>query len=179
MRYFELNETAEMVNLTPAFLRRVRATTNRIASDIAADLPRGQQFVALLRGLLEKMDVAPTMMIVRAELRPQESITGITSVGCHWCWDPDQARVYHHDNAYDDAERDGYDRDSLVEVTFVAEVAFRNVDWVYTLATNCIHPAEREITVRSGAQVMLVEAFTPGGYQIINHLATADGYYNE
>ena len=164
--------------LTPAFVRRVRATANRIASDIAADLPRGPQFVAHLAGLLRKMEVAPKMLIVRAELRPEDAITGVTSVGCHWCWHADSARVYHHENAYDDAE-EGHDRDSLVEVTFEAEVNYQNIDWVYTLATNCIHPAEREITVRSGAQVKLLGAYSANEYHTINHTATVTGYYKD
>lgn len=181
-RIQSLSENAEMVNLTPKFVAAVRAKAKQIAWDIAEDLPKKYtDFAARLQELLKTIHaiggIGPTMHVARAELRPRRQIpAGITSVGCHWAWDANLAKVYHDDNAYEDAEREGYSRDDLVEITLIATVKFRDVDWIYTLATNLIHPGEREITIRPGVDVHLEEIWADDIAHDVNQPAAVTGY---
>jgi hypothetical protein len=144
-----------MVAVTPQFLNQVMIWANKIARDIAANFPKGDAFEKAVSDLLHRIDVQGNgieniMTAWRAELRREP--TNITSTGVHWSWHADSAAVYHHDNAYD-ALSDGESRDDLVEVVIEADVRFQSIDWPYTVATNLIHPAEREITVKSGSRV--------------------------
>lgn len=155
-----LCENANLLQITPAFVRAVRLHCNRIAADIADDLPRNnKQFADGIRAVVARIEqeepLAPMMTVVRAELRPRESIPdGITSVGAHWSWSEAGAQVYHHDNAYDE-----YGRENVAQIILIAEVAFNSIDWPYTIATNLIHRAEQEITIKPGATVKLIEIF--------------------
>ena len=163
MRYVELTENTALVPLTPTFLQKVRAMANRIASDIAQDLPTGQAFADKVAQLLQTIDVIngidPVMTVWRAEMRDSATLDGLASVGSHWCWHSDSPAVYHHDNAYDDMARQGKQRSALVEFVMAAEVALRDIDWVFTVATNLILPGEREITIRSGTRIKITTIY--------------------
>ena len=178
MRYSELYEDASLVQLTPNLLKRVKATANKISWDIASDLPKGQAFAERIQTLLHDMDVAPTMTVYRAELRQKNE--AVTSAGCHWTWDPEQARVYHHDNAYDSAQTNGLDREDFEEIVIEADVAFKDVDWVFTIAANLILPGEREITIRSGAIVHDATVYpSDTGSMQTQQSIMISGFYND
>jgi hypothetical protein len=152
-------ENASLLQITPAFVRAVRKQCNRIAADIADDLPRNttqfaDRILAVVARIEQEEPLGPTMTVVRAELRPADSVSGINSVGAHWSWSEAGARVYHHENAHDE-----YGHDNLRNIILVAEVPFNSIDWPYTIATNLILPGEQEITILNGATVKLKEIF--------------------
>lgn len=162
-RLMRLCENANLLPITRPFVRKVRAQCDRIAADIADDLPKDdQQFAEHIHQVIARIEaeepLAPTMTVVRAELRPAAEVPdGVTGVGAHWSWSENGARVYHHDNAYDEYGRDD---NNLVEVVIVAQVPFNGIDWPFTIATNLILPGEQEITIKSGATVKLIDLFT-------------------
>lgn len=164
--------------VTPTLVRKVRQMANHIAKDIADDLPKGPAFVQRIRLLLQTIHaeepIGDKMNIFRAELRPRSALDTITSVGSHWCWDPNAAQVYHHDNATDE-----HGDDDLVNILLDGTAAYRAIDWPYSIATNLIHPAEREITLRNNAQVYLNEIIATDIYIEVNRMVSVSGYYRE
>lgn len=155
-------ENMALVPLTEKFAQQVRKMANKIARDIADDLPKNNNdLLKIIEHKLSQIDqycgIDAVMMVGRAELRNKDDLPDcLSDVGCHWCWSGDE-RVYHHENAYDE-----YGQDDLVEVGLVAKVNIRDIDWVFTIATNLILPGEGEITIKSGATVKLVDVFVDG-----------------
>lgn len=180
----DLFENADMVQITPQFIAAVRRAGDRIAWDIADDWTKDDGELAVnINELLKTMHViggiGQTMILDRSELRPKQLVpNGITSVGCHWCWGSGAAAVYHHDNAYEDAEQAGYKRKDLIEITLVATVKFEDVDWPYTIATNFIHPGEQEVTIKDGATVMLDYVWVKDKEIEVGRPVGATGFYD-
>ena len=176
-----LRESWQLVKVTPLFIKNVRKTAKNIALDIADDLPQDDtQLGKIIVNLLQRIDVIcginQTMLICRAELRPKSALRGVTSVGCHWTWHDDSAKVYHHENAYDSHNKNA----KLIEMIFTGVVPFAAIDWVYTIATNLIHPAEREITIKPNSEIKMSEIYY--GDKVMDckdATATTFGYYNE
>jgi len=179
MRYRELFEDAALVKITPAFLKQVRTQANRIASDIADDLPADltEMVTRLLRQIDGVSRIGQLMTVFRAELRPESEIMNISTTGVHWTWHADSAQVYHHDNAYDDAERGGHDRNKLVAITLEADVPFQSIDWPYTVGTNLIHPNEKEITIFSDRQINILGIYTPDSEIPFERTVRTYGHY--
>jgi hypothetical protein len=172
------------IDLTPNFIQRITRAARSISFDIAADLPKGPALVERVNTLLARINqscpIEDVMTVERAEIRPKAVLNNLGTVGCHWCWEDGAAQIYHHDNAYEDAEREGYKRSDLVEIILVANVQFQSIDWPYTIATNLIHPAECEITIRNNARIMLIDIANAGsGYIDItpDQNVVVAGYY--
>ena len=175
-----IKEGVEQLKVTPTLVKNVRRVANKIAWDIAADLPAddqqlGMKITQLVATINQAEPITATMTLLRAELRPRDSVPdGITGVGAHWSWSEDGARVYHHDNADEHGK-------ALVTITLVATVPIRSIDWVYTIATNLIHPAECEITIRNGASIALDEIYVDGGdyFDCAGRKVGVSGFYND
>jgi hypothetical protein len=180
----------ESVRITPAFLKQVMARANRIARDIAADLPQGPELVARIEVILANIQRecahGNVLVIQRDELRAREQlgltqtkgrvrVAALGSVGCHWAWG--EPGVYHHDNAMDDAERNGFSRDQLVNFRMTGEVRSRDVDWPFTIATNLILPGEEEVTVKPNAKMKITDIVGDRWWDSTPQNVVTSGYY--
>ena len=168
-----LVETPNEVKLTKTFLNKVRAAFNHIDSSSRlpdTDAKLAEQITELLDEIeAQEGPLGDNMIVTRAELRPRQTLpNGIVSLGCHWCWGDGADTVYHHDNAYDRWAADGFDKDDLAQVTLNAEVKFSDIDWPFTIATNLRLPDEHEITIRSGAIIVLNEIFWDDGSAVVD-----------
>lgn len=147
-----LFENANMILITPILIKKVKQIIKKISYNAWERLPENDiELEDLINQKLEEIDtisgIGSTMIITRSELRDERLIPNkISSVGCHWSWHSDSSQVYDSDNATEK---------NLVNISLEGEIQFKDIDWVFTIATNLALPQEREIKVKLNSKVHL------------------------
>ena len=158
-----------------AFLAEVREDVDLIGHgqwEFPDDAGLRQRIQTLMHQIEHRAGHDGKYIIERAELRPHDHLPGgFGSVGCHWSWDSNGARVYHHDNATD---RHGV---GVEEMMLVATVRPEQIDWSFTVATNLILPGEREITVTPGQSIQMESVWVDDIEHLLRNKAYVDGDY--